>query len=194
MFFRKAMLFSCLLSSILSGGIYESGLKDYKVDENQKHALELAKSLPNSGTIRAKSNGYVYLDISNEYITKIFPILILDGHLRPTDSFSSVEGAHITVIKDHEANQDLSAIVGREIAFTVKELRTVDSYRTQDKHGNPVPSSLTGTRWVIAVESSELEELRMSLGLSPLVDRHDFHITLGFEIPFSRINNFGERP
>lgn len=177
----------------LYAGIYEEAAIDYNVDEHQKHVLEIAKSLPQVGVLKMKSNGYVYLDISNEYITKIFPNMILDGHLRPTASFGSEEGAHITVAKDTENSKEMEKEVGREFSFKVVELRKVGSYKTAHPMGIPITAH-TGDRWMIAVESPELEQLRMQYNLTPLVDHHDFHISIGFEVPFNRINNFGEHP
>lgn len=179
------------LTFSLHAGINEQSLLDYKVDDKQTHVLEIAKSLPAIGVLKKKSNGYVYLDISNEYITKIFPNLILDGHLRPTASFGSEEGAHITVIKETENYSGIENEIDKEFTFEIKELRFVESWQTS-KYGSF--SHHIGNRWVIAVESSELEELRMRYGLSPLIEQHDFHISIGFEVPFDRINNFGERP
>lgn len=165
---------------------------DYIVDQHQTHVLEIAQSLPQMGVLKKKSNGYIYLDITNEYVTKIFPNLILDGYLRPTASFESEEGAHITVMKETENCPGIEKEMGREFFFVVKELRKVPSFKKGGWNGQT--SYHTGDRWMLAVEAPELEELRRCYGLSPLVDQHDFHISIGFEVPFSRINNFGERP
>ncbi len=190
---KKILILLFSLSATLHAAIYQQANADYKVDHTQNHVLEITTSLPQVGVLKMKSNGYVYLDVTNEYITKTFPNLILDGHLRPTTSFSEEEGAHITVVTDQEKCTGLEEVIGKEFQFEVKELRILPSYkavyvgyRTEQHH--------TGDRWIIAVESQELEELRMKLGLPPLVNGHDFHITIGFEVPFARINNFGERP
>ncbi len=189
---RKIFLLIICFSFNLHAGIYQQAVSDYKIDNKQNHVLEIAKSLPAVGVLKMKSNGYVYLDISNEYITKIFPNLILDGHLRPTTSFGSEEGAHITVFMETENYSGLEQEIGKEFTFEVKELRTVETWKTTGLYNTY--KHHTGDRWIIAVESSELEELRMRNGLSPLIDQHDFHISIGFEVPFNRINNFGERP
>ena len=188
----KKIIFSFLILAFnLNAGIHQEGIFDYKVDRLQGHALEVAKSISATGVLKKKSNGYYYLDISNEYITKIFPILILDGHLRPTDSFGSEEGAHITVVTDGEKCEGLEAEVGKEFTFEVLEFRTVTALKS---YAIGPGSYHTGDRWMIAVQSPELEELRMKYGLQPLVNRHDFHISIGFEVPFNRINNFGTTP
>ena len=189
---KKILFLLFFISLNVHGGINQQTVIDYEVDHKQSHVLEIANSLPHVGTLKQKSNGYVYLDISNEYITKIFPNLILDGHLRPTASFGSEEGAHITIIKETENSSEIEDKIGKQFTFEVKELRTVRSMKPSNYMGKP--PSYMGDRWVIAVESAELEELRMNCGLSPLVNQHDFHISIGFEVPYERINNFGERP
>lgn len=186
---KRLVVLLVFLAFNLQAGIHQEGVRDYSVDQLQTHVLEIAKGLPNKGILKRKSNGYVYLDITNEYITKIFPNLILDGHLRPTDSFGSEEGAHISVISEMEKCAGIEEELGKEFTFQVKEFRTI---RVRKQVGSI--STWTGDRWMIAVESEELEELRMRYGLTPLVNQHDFHISIGFEIPFGRIYNFGEVP
>lgn len=185
---KNLLLLTTFFTFSLFAGIYQPATTDYELDHKQGHVLDIAKGLPKTGVLKKKGNGYVYLDISNEYITKTFPNLILDGHLRPTDSFGSEEGAHITVVKETENCPGIEAEIGKEFTFEVKDLRYVSNYT-----GNSLDFH-TGDRWMFGVESSELEELRMRYGLSALVDQHDFHISLGFEVPFNRINNFGDHP
>jgi hypothetical protein len=188
---KKFLVISAFLTTPLIARIYQEAVSDYQVDHKQVYVLEIAKSLPNKGVLKKKANGYVYLDISNDYIFKIFPHLILDGHLRPTQSFGSEEGAHITVITDQE-NCPVEEEIGQEFTFEVRELRFVETWSTSGSYGQY--KHHTGDRWMIAVESPELEALRMRYGLPPLIENHDFHISIGFEVPFNRINNFGERP
>lgn len=188
---KNFLLILAFSATPLMAGINQQAICDYQVDHKQAHVLEIAKSLPNRGILKKKPNGYIYLDIPNDYIFKIFPYLILDGHLRPTNSFGAEEGAHITVITDTE-NCLIEEEIGQEFSFEVKELRFVESWKTSGIYGQY--RHHTGDRWMIAVESPELEELRIRYGLLPLIEEHDFHISIGFEVPFNRINNFGERP
>lgn len=152
----------------------------------QKRSQEKeAQALPTVGVLKRKSNGYMYLDVTNEYIRKTFPILILDGHLRPSDSFSAVEGAHITVVMQDENCPGIEQEVGKEFCFVVKELRRIEDWKTV-YGGSRI---FKGNRWIIAIESQELEELRLRYGLSPLIKQHDFHISIGYEVPFEKIRN-----
>jgi hypothetical protein len=65
------------------------------------------------------------------------------------------------------------AEVGQEIAFRVLELRTVKL--TRDNKMKKL--------WLLAVDAPELERLRESYGLSSKLKGHDFHITIGTQIP-----------
>ncbi len=189
-----SLIFTCTAVFSLSSGIHEEPVKDFNIDQTQAHVLEIAKTLPMTGVLKMKGNGYVYLDVSNDYLTKLFPNLILDGHLRPTNSFGKEEGAHITVVKDTEIAEGIENDIGNSYTFQVTELRVITSWGQLKSSPNNYIDVVTGYRWVLAVESEELEKLRVDYGLSPLIDRHDFHITIGFEIPFKRINNFGQVP
>jgi len=150
----------------LSAGIHEEAVQDYQIDTTQKHVLEIAKSLSVTGVLKIKDNGYVYLDVSNEFITKLFPNLILDGHLRPTHSFGEEEGAHITVVKDTENAVGIENEIGKVFTFTIKELRTITSSGEMQTGPFSFTKVDTGYRWVLAVESQDLEELRINCGLS----------------------------
>ncbi len=189
-----SLIFSYAAVFSLSSGIYEEPVKDFAVDRNQTHVLEIAKTLSMTGVLKMKDNGYVYLDVSNDYIAKLFPNLVLDGHLRPTNSFGKEEGAHITVVKDTENAEGIENEIGKSYTFQVMELRVITSWGQLKTSPYNYTDVVTGYRWVLAVESEELEKLRVNYGLSPLIDRHDFHITIGFEVPFKRINNFGQVP
>jgi hypothetical protein len=57
--------------------------------------------------------------------------------------------------------------------FTVMELRTVKLQNGKK----------TQKLWLIAVAAPELENLRTKYGLQPLLKGHDFHITLGTQVP-----------
>lgn len=63
--------------------------------------------------------------------------------------------------------------LGQEYTFNIIELRTVKLNKD-----NKVKKL-----WLLAVSAPELEQLRVSYGLSPLLKDHDFHITIGTQIP-----------
>jgi hypothetical protein len=61
----------------------------------------------------------------------------------------------------------------QEFTFTVMELRTVKLNKD-----NKVKKL-----WLLAVAAPELEKLRESYGLSSRLKDHDFHITIGMQVP-----------
>lgn len=63
--------------------------------------------------------------------------------------------------------------LGQEFTFTVIELRTVKLNKD-----NKIKKL-----WLLAVDAPELEKLRESYGLSPRLKGHDFHITIGTQVP-----------
>ena len=121
-------------------------------------------TLPSKGELKQKSDGYVYLKVSDDYIKKLFPMLKLPDYNSP-DYFRSAEapGAHISVFYKDESNhiRDLNEL-GKTYNFKIEQLNVVDR----------------GTYIVLAVRSKGLEDLRKDYGLSPLLHGHDFHITI----------------
>jgi hypothetical protein len=60
--------------------------------------------LPKSGVIKSTENGYIYVDIDDEFIHKLFPLLSLD-HIQMPDYFSEEKnyiGAHISLVYPEE--------------------------------------------------------------------------------------------
>ena len=131
---KKILLLIICLSFNLHAGINQQAVSDYKIDNKQNHVLEIAKSLQAIGVLKMKSNGYVYLDISNEYITKIFPNLILDGHLR-RHFHSDQKKELISQYLRKQKVLGLEQEIGKEFTFEVKELRTVESWKTTGLYG-----------------------------------------------------------
>ena len=61
----------------------------------------------------------------------------------------------------------------QEFTFTVMELRTVKLNRDNKMK----------KLWLLTVAAPELEKLRESYGLSSKLKDHDFHITIGTQVP-----------
>lgn len=143
---------------------------DYQV-QNQTVALKKAQSLSTTGILKQKENGFVYLDVSNEFITAILPLLDHQGEIfaRPT-AIRSI-GAHISVFDEGE--KIMPKELGKSFSFSVNEIRNF-TLHTRD-----------GLKklWVIAIESPELEQLREKYGVTAKLKGYDFHITLGKQMP-----------
>ncbi len=69
------------------------------------------------------------------------------------------------------------AEIGQEFTFTVMELRTV-----KVTNNNKMKKI-----WLLAVAAPDLERLRESYGLPSLLKNHDFHITIGTQMPTIKV-------
>lgn len=143
---------------------------DYRV-EDQALAIEEAMVLSQEGILRQKENGFVYLDVSNELINRIVPLMDLPGVFRSRPTASRSIGAHISVF--HEKEEITPEEIGSSFSFHVEEIR---SFTLHTRDG-------LKKLWVIAVHSPELECLREKYGCSPKLKGYDFHITLGKQMP-----------
>jgi len=126
-----------------------------------------------SAKILQTSDGFVYADVPNSIFNAFLPLLNDDGAEKPPKNerhFDDV-GAHITVIKSKEIEQNNIFFndVGRTIHYKMLGVRKVE-----DPDGWDEIESV----WFIAVESPDLEELRVKYGLTPRIKDHLFHITL----------------
>lgn len=155
---------------------------DYHV-ENQTVVIEKALQLEHKGVLKQKANGYLYIDVSDDYIAQILPLIDASGidapgRLVPPTHYTSRRGigAHISVMYENEQIENEVWEVdelGQEFSFSILELRTVKMNR--DNRMKKI--------WLLAVSSPELESLREKYGLSPKLHGHDFHITLCTQVP-----------
>lgn len=160
--------------------------KDYQV-EFQPKVIERAVKIEHTGVLKQKDNGYLYVEVSNDFIGKILPLIDAPGQLVPPRHYVSKRGigAHISVMYENEQIQNEIweiAELGQEYTFTVMELRTVKISR----------DGRLKKLWLLAVDAPELEELRMRYGLPSKIKGHDFHITIGSQIPGKSIVVFEE--
>ncbi len=150
---------------------------DYQI-EQQPQVIAQALQLEHCGILKQKENGYLYVEVSPDFIAKVLPLIDVESRIVPPRHYSSKKGigAHISVMYENE--QVLNEIwiikeLGRPFNFKVKELRTVKLNKD-----NKVKKL-----WLLAVEAPELEKLRGSYGLPPFLKGHDFHITIGTQVP-----------
>lgn len=157
-------VFSLLITTSLSGK------EDFRV-ESQPLAIKEAAVLSHEGILKRKENGFVYLDVSNDYIKSVVPLLEHPGELRVPPTAARSVGAHISVF--YEKEEVIPEELNSTFSFEIKEIRSFTNH-TRDglkKH------------WVIAVSSPELEALRTKYGCAPKLNGHDFHMTLGKQMP-----------
>jgi hypothetical protein len=173
-FIQKLFVFVILTTSLVSPAF---AAVDYQV-ENQPQVLETVVQFEQKGILKQKDNGYLYVEVSRDFIAEALPLIDAQGKIVPPRHYTSKKGigAHISVMYENE--QILNEIweikeLGQEFTFTVMELRTVKLNKD-----NKVKKL-----WLLAVAAPELAKLRESYGLSSRLKGHDFHITIGTQVP-----------
>lgn len=169
-FIQKFVLVAILAVSALAAG-------DYQV-ENQPQVIERVAQIELKGVLKQKENGYLYVEVSRDFIAEALPLIEAQGTIVPPRHYTSKKGigAHISVMYENEQIQnEIWEIkeLGQEYTFTLIELRTVKLNKNNKMQ----------KLWLIAVEAPELEKLRENYGLSSKLKGHDFHITIGSQVP-----------
>lgn len=144
-----------------------------------KHVLDLdfikqggrLSKVPLYGTLKQASDGYVYLDVSNNFINGIFPLIKEDNIEKPpyfTGKYQRI-GAHISVFRSEETDmlEDIEEI-GEDFSFELGALKAT----------NPEGWDEMERVWFVQVESKELCQLRRKYGLPQKLNGHEFHITV----------------
>lgn len=173
-FIQKICVFVVVTTSLVSPVF---AAVDYQV-ENQPQVIEKIIQFEQKGILKQKDNGYLYVEVSRDFIAETLPLIEAQGKIVPPRHYTSKKGigAHISVMYENE--QIMNEIweikeLGQEFTFTVMELRTVKLNKD-----NKVKKL-----WLLAVAAPELEKLRESYGLSSRLKGHDFHITVCTQVP-----------
>lgn len=119
------------------------------------------------GTLRA-SDGFVYVQVDNDYIKSLVPLLSDLGYVEPDYFGEGKVGAHITVIYPEELKLfgiDAIQEEGEPIAFTIKDCEVV------------FPRKNFESAYLILVDAPRLDTLRDKYGLGKR--EYAFHITVG---------------
>jgi len=170
-FIQKSLFSFLILTSSVFAAI------DYQI-EDQPQVIEQVFQLEHKGVLKQKDNGYLYLEVSKDFIAKVLPLIDAPGKIVPPRHYTSKKGigAHISVMYENEQiDNEIWEIaeLGQEYPFSVLELRTVKLNKDNKMK----------KLWLIAVEAPELEQLREKYGLSSLLKGHNFHITIGTQVP-----------
>lgn len=127
-------------------------------------------NLPHSGILK-QAEGFVYVDLDDEYIHKLVTFIHADGFEKPPYfGNSEVVGAHITVIyPDEMTKYGIGEIeeCGKAIHFDPKNCQVVKPPNWEEIE----------EVYFIVVESPELDRFRVKYGLPKR--EYDFHITIG---------------
>jgi hypothetical protein len=173
LFTKKWILFA-LLAAFAPLTLFAN---DYTV-ENQPHVLKKTSAFDHVGMLKQKDNGYLYLEVAPEFISEILPMIQCEGRIVPPRHFTSKKGigAHISVMYENERiAEEIWRVeeLGQSFSFEVKELRTVKITR----------DGKLKKLWLLALEAPTLECLRENYGLPNKIKGHDFHITIGYQMP-----------
>lgn len=165
-----AVLTVCLFSPL-------RGAEDYHV-EDQPQVIEKIVQFEQQGVLKQKDNGYLYIEVCKDYIAESLPLIDAPGKIVPPRHYTSKKGigAHISVMYENEQiDNEIWSIdeLGQTYPFKVMEIRTVKLNK----------DNKLKKLWLIAVSAPELEQLRTKYGLSPKLKGHDFHITIGTQVP-----------
>lgn len=136
------------------------------------------RQLPNWGILR-NSEGFVYVELEDEFIHKLVEFIRQDGFEEPPYfGKSNLVGAHATVIYPDEMVQyDIDEIqeTGQIIFFEAKDCRIVKPPRWKEIE----------EVYFIVVDSPELDKMREQYGLPKR--EYEFHITIGVKPKDSQV-------
>ncbi|KTC78412.1 hypothetical protein [Legionella brunensis] len=138
---------------------------------NIPELLNKARSLPLSGRLTMSTDGLLYLDLSDDYIHTLYPLLknYFADIVKPDYFGQKSAGAHISVIYPEENKIINSDELEKQHSFEILQAFAAD---------------LVNKRYyVLAVSAPTLVELRNKYGLGPQLNfkSHwiDLHITVG---------------
>lgn len=137
--------------------------------------------LPIAGTLKQQNNGYLYLDLANEYITSVIPFLDDPSiDLPPYYDGTFTDGAHISIATKEEEKKLFSPLpIGDAFSFTITGcFKAKLLYDIENKYV-----------WYLTIYSEELSALRTSIGLSPMPNNETFYITLAYKKTFLSLND-----
>ena len=172
----------CLITSKDTGKKLPCREKEIIMDARSSSILSYISSiLPLAGTLKQTNKGFLYLDIANEYITSIIPFFDDPSiDLPPYYSGEFCDGAHIAIATPDEEKKLFTPIpVGDAFSFSV-----TGCYRA-----NLLFDVKNKYVWYLTIASEELQELRTSVGLSPLPNGESFYITLAYKKSFLSLND-----
>lgn len=137
----------------------------------EKQASDATINYSLRGKLYISSSGWLLMQVPNDLGRGAFDALHEPGVVLPSRSSTDRYNAHVSVMTAAEVAKiggpDKITERGHDVAYTLGPVKTV------------APTTWDGVSmvWYIAVRSPELEKIRKSYGLPPLIKDHDFHIT-----------------
>lgn len=137
---------------------------------------EVLNQLPHKGFLVRGGNNSIILKVSEEYLDKLFPILVEIYGNEGLVKGSATVGAHVSVNRPS---------IGEPILGNIPELNQVFEF-TPIRLSTVVPDLDPKWErvWILEISAPELEALRVSNGLSPRLGNTDneFHITIATKL------------
>ncbi len=162
---KKIFIFFIFLLSLTMAQAQEEVLIDSSL-------LGEAKKLPHSGKLGIEKNGFVYLRVSEQFKTTLFPILY--SHLSFKDKNCLVpnnnpEGIHITVFSPKSiTNEQIKQLpLGQNFDFYISAIM---KFSKKNKDGSNVDW------YVLKVNSDEIDKLREKI--LPSMAKSHLHISI----------------
>lgn len=132
-------------------------------------------SLAQKGILRQDHAGFVYLELSDDFITELFPLIKDEGSETVPLYLLEPSPAHIPVILPHEAAQ-------RRGWGEIQDLDTSFTFKIKNL------CSLKPKRWpgvekvyFLSIGSSELEKFRERCMLPSRIRGHEFHVAIAYK-------------
>lgn len=139
---------------------------------NLPKLIEVARRLPSKGSTHTTENKLFCLDIDDEYIHQLFPLLEGRQIKKPEYFGEKSVGAHITIIYPEERKNVHVNDLQKEHRFFVKDIVTAEIGKK--------------LYYVLLIESPSLMKLRNKYGLPDLLCFKGysigFHITIGVKL------------
>lgn len=139
---------------------------------NYPHLVEIARNLPNTGSLKATTDRLVYLDISDDFIYTLFPFIKLANVHAPNYFGLGKIGAHISVIYPEERKSIKHTDLGSLHTFKIEQFVKI---LIKQKYF-----------YVLTIGSSTLSALRHRYHLSDQLAFRGYavklHITIGHEL------------
>ncbi|WP_419418803.1 hypothetical protein ACNVED_09595 [Legionella sp. D16C41] len=131
--------------------------------------IQATAKLPLYGQLAKSTNNLIYLDINDNYIHQLYPLLNFPGVIPPNYFNQDGIGAHISIIYPEEHNLLMIKELGASYHFTLQQLVSAQfAYKTY---------------YVLLVESAPLVQLRRDYNLPNYLNfkgyKINFHITIG---------------
>jgi hypothetical protein len=165
----KKLLFLSILFPIC---IFSSIPEVIQTDINFSYHIE--KKIPKYGMLKQEQDGFLYIEVSNNFIFDILPTLNDPQILVPPYFENDKIGAHITVATMQEIkklNYPKINDLGKIIHFTIENISKVK-----------LENSYLGSEiYYLKINSSKIEEIRKNLELPAKINDYDFHITIGIK-------------